>query len=365
MFRYRVRPPLILFMAWCVCYAAGGVACSQEADVAPRKLIVATKEAPPFAMKDDQGRWNGISVDLWRNIANELKLDYKFQEMDLETMLSSLNDASCDVAVAALTITNQREREADFTHPFYTSGLGIAVAPDGSTGKLLPVLKSMVSWEFAEILGGLLLVLLTMGFLIWIFERRENKSHFGGSVAKGLEAGFWWSAVTMTTVGYGDKAPVTLMGRLLGIIWMFTSLFMISVFTASVASLLLVERLDSRISGLKDLPNVRVASIRGSTGEAYLQRQRIRVRQYGTPRQALEALRAELVDAVVYDAPILRYTINQEFKELAVLPIRFETQHYGIGLPHGSELREPVNQSLLQFTSESDWQNTLYRYLGE
>lgn len=357
---------VLLFLAT-VCHAQEATGNSAvNPPVSPRKLIVATKEAPPFAIKDDDGRWSGVSIDLWRDIADELKFDYELRGMDfVDDVLGSLQDDSCDVAVAALTITNQRERVMDFTHPFYTSGLGIAVAPEETAG-LRAVFGVVGSWEFLEILGVLLVVLLTVGVLVWLFERRRNKSHFGGSVAKGLGSGFWWSAVTMTTVGYGDKAPVTMAGRLLAIIWMFSSLFMISFFTASVASLVLVGQLESRVGGLKDLPHVRVASVRGSTSQAYLRRQNIRARMYDSPREALEALRDKRLDAVVYDAPILRYTINQEFYDtLAVLPMRFETQNYGIGLPPGSELREPVNQSLLRITSESDWQNILYRYLGE
>ncbi len=349
-----------------ICCAAPSTCHSQEAVQNTRELIVGTKEAPPFAIKDPDGRWTGISIDLWRDIANELDLDYEFREMELEEMLAALRDGSCDAAVAALTVTNLRERSMDFSHPFYTSGLGIAVAPEASGGSLKAVFRAMASRDFLEVLAALVFVILAMGTLIWLFERRKNRNHFGGSVTKGLGSGFWWSAVTMTTVGYGDKAPVTMAGRLLAIIWMFASLFMISFFTASVASLVLVDRLDSRVNGLKDLPHVRVASIRDSTSEAYLRRQRIRIRPYETPRQALQALWDGKVDAVVYDSPILRYTINQEFRdELAVLPIRFETQNYGIGLPTGSELREPLNQSLLRITGEPDWHNTLYRYLGE
>jgi ABC-type amino acid transport substrate-binding protein len=37
-----------------------------------RELIVATKEAPPFAMKGPDGRWQGISIDLWRRTADQL-----------------------------------------------------------------------------------------------------------------------------------------------------------------------------------------------------------------------------------------------------------------------------------------------------
>lgn len=332
----------------------------------PRKLIVATREAPPFAIRDDQGLWTGISIDLWREIAKELNLDYEFRELSLDEMLASLEDGSSDAAVAALTITNQREQDFDFTHAFYTSGLGIAVAAEEPSGGFVTVFRAIFSRAFLEILAGLLLVLIVMGVLIWLFERRRNPEEFGGSASRGLGSGFWWSAVTMTTVGYGDKSPVTLWGRLLAIIWMFASLFMISVFTGSVASLVLADQLNSNITGLKDLPQAKVGVVADSTSEAYLRRQRIGSRAYETVRVALKALQAGQLDAVVYDAPILRYTIDQEFRDdLAVLPIRFETQNYGIGLPAGSKLREPVNQSLLRITGEEDWANTLYRYFGE
>lgn len=342
---------------------------STEADEnadAITSLVVATKQAPPFAIKNDDGKWTGISIDLWRKIAEEQSFEYEFRELGIDELLNSLEDGTTDVAVAALTITNGREQNIDFTHPYYTSGLGIAVAAEESSVGLFAILRAIFSWEFLQILGVLILVLLGIGLLMWIFERRSNRAQFGGSVARGLGAGMWWSAVTMTTVGYGDKAPVTLAGRLIAIVWMFASLFMISVFTASVASLVLADRLESHITGLKDLPGARVGTLADSTSDEYLRRQRIRAVPYDNLPAALTALKSGELEAVVYDAPILKYQITQDFgNELAVLPMQFETQHYGIGLPTGSTLREPINQSLLKTTSDPDWQNTLYRYLGE
>ena len=46
-----------------------------------KKLTVGTREAPPFSMKDNDGRWTGISIDLWRQIATELNLNYEFREL--------------------------------------------------------------------------------------------------------------------------------------------------------------------------------------------------------------------------------------------------------------------------------------------
>jgi polar amino acid transport system substrate-binding protein len=44
------------------------------------ELVIGTKEAPPFSMKAADGTWEGISIDLWRRIADELHLRYRFTE---------------------------------------------------------------------------------------------------------------------------------------------------------------------------------------------------------------------------------------------------------------------------------------------
>jgi polar amino acid transport system substrate-binding protein len=86
---------------------------------------------------------------------------------------------------------------------------------------------------------------------------------------------------------------------------------------------------------------------------------------YDTPDEALAALAAGQVDAVVYDAPILRYEVRQRYgSTLTVLPGVFERQYYGIALPTGSDLREPINQVLLRRIEMPEWQGLLQRYLG-
>ncbi len=109
-----------------------------------RKLVVGTKEAPPFALKNADGTWSGISIELWKAIADELQLEYEFREFDLKGLLEGVRNKSLDAAVAALTITTEREKSFDFTHSFYTTGFGIAVAPQGMR-RWLGILKGLLS----------------------------------------------------------------------------------------------------------------------------------------------------------------------------------------------------------------------------
>ena len=74
----------------------------------------------------------------------------------------------------------------------------------------------------------------------------------------------------MTTVGYGDKAPVTWAGRLLSLIWMFGSIFFIAFFAAVLASSFTVVRLQQSVDGPEDLTWARVAVVADTRGEALL-----------------------------------------------------------------------------------------------
>ena len=214
-------------------------------------------------------------------------------------------------------------------------------------------------------MAGLGFLLFMVGLLVWWFERKRNPAHFGGTPAAGIGAGFWWSAVTMTTVGYGDKAPVTLGGRLVAIMWMIASFFIVSLFIATITASLTVLKLESSVEGVKDLPDVLVGTAAHSTSESYLRDYRIAFLVYGTASEGLRALSEGRIEAFVYDEPILRYLVNRDFKgNLGVLDRSFERQDYSIALPAGSPLREPINQALLRKIEEPEWQDTLYHYLG-
>ena len=338
----------------------GGHALSQTG---PEPLKVGITPVPPFVLQDENGDWQGISVDLWREIASDMGQEFSLVPLSFTELLTSVENGNIDVAVGALTMTAERETRFDFTHPFYQTGLSIGIPAAPEQG-LLQSLRALLSWQFVSVvaaLGGLLLV---VGLILWLVERRRNPDQFGGTTMEGIGSGFWWAAVTMTTVGYGDKAPVSLAGRLVALVWMFAGLIMVASFTAAITSSLTVNNLQSQIQGPADLQGTIVATIAGTASEAWLQEQRIGHQTYPDLTAAMKATAAGETSAIVYDRALMQYRNQYLDKPLTLLPGVFQQQLYALALPEGSPLRAPISEALLRVTESPDWEAITGQYLG-
>ena len=231
--------------------------------------LVGIVPAPPFAMKDGDGNWEGIAVDLWRHVAQDLGLRFEFREMAIPDLLAGVEQGKLLAALTAVA-TADRELVMDFSHPYYSSGLAIAVPVRASSGNWFEPLGNVISVGTAKITSVLLGLLLIAAILVWLFERHANPEHFSPRPLRGITDGLWWAAVTLTTVGYGDKAPRTRAGRVIGVIWMFAAVVLIALFTAQVTSSLTVTSLSGRVRGPADLAHVKVGAIQDSPAQAVL-----------------------------------------------------------------------------------------------
>lgn len=173
---------LISALSWALATPVTAIAAEHE-------LVVATKQSPPFAMKNDKGEWEGISIDLMRVIAEKQQRKLIIREMSPTGMLEAAERGEVDAAAAAITMTGERERLLDFTSPYFHSGLAIAVREKDAGW--LHIIGRLFSPAFLLVLAALSMLLLLSGVLVWLFERKKNPEQFGGTPAQGIGSGFW------------------------------------------------------------------------------------------------------------------------------------------------------------------------------
>jgi len=335
---------LVILMMLC-----GPVAHAQDA---ARPLRLYTKPIKPFSFQED-GQARGFSIELWERVAKEANLPYEVHWVkSVAELIDALRKGDADVAIAAISITSEREALVDFSTPYYESGLGILVNAEGQSATSV-IVEGLTSAAFLKVCGALIVLLLVCAHLIWLFERRRNPDQFPHTYGRGVWESSWWAISTILSGGCDAKGPVAVGGRIVGALWMLVCIVAITYFTASITTIMTVNQLTSDISGASDLVGQKVATAKGTTAEKYLLDHKAKVSSFATIDDAFEALDRHDVKAVVYDEPILLYHLKSAgLPDQKVVGRLFERQNYGIGLPENSPYRKAINGALLKLRED-------------
>lgn len=353
--------------------ALGSSSASAQAPAAPpaaaaEKIRVVTRNLEPFSF-EKSGRRTGYAAELWDQLARETGLNYEFKVVNTaQEIIDALKNKTADVGVGALSVTAQRESVIDFSQPFYESGLQVLVAGGGGSffSQMLGLLGNLFN---LQLIGMFLLLLATMviiSHLVWRFEHKVNSDQWPPDYKAGLWESFWWTISTLLVGGADNKGPVGVGGRIIAIVWMLLSIVLVSLLTASFTTTLTINSLKGDINGPGDLPGRKVATVQGSTAEAWLNAHGAVVTPLPAVGDCITALRTGKVNAVVYDAPVLQYEaarLNDESLMMAG-PV-FERQNYAFALQQDSPLREKLNQALLTLHERGIGTELRARYFGE
>lgn len=360
---------VLMIIGLCLLGLVGSGTCVQEGFAAQQKLRVGTMVAPPLAMKTADGHWEGLGIELLRRVAEEMDVEYSLIEFNnIVEIWNALKNQEVDV-IPAVAITESREAMADFSHAYIASGSAIAVSADSSGNRLFHfgrnLIDRIISLDFFLIILALILLSFAAGAMVWLFEGRRNQEMFGGGPLRGLGHGIWWAMVTMTTVGYGDKAPKTPGGRIVALVWMVVSIILVASFTAAVTASLTVDRLGGKVRGMSDLYGARVGSVAESANQDLLAERGIAVRPFENLPEGLQALVDQKIDALVFNELVLRHLVKNKFPgRVHVLPETFDRYFGGIAMQPESPLREPLNRALLKIIATDEWLRVTERYLG-
>jgi ABC-type amino acid transport substrate-binding protein len=309
----------------------------------------------------------GLSIDLWQALSRETGLDFEFVKHEgVADKLKQLQEGSIDIAIGGITITEKREEMFDFTHPVYHTGLDILI-PEVGNLPLGGLLSSLFKGKKYFLFGGLIILIIIAGHIIWIVERssKNRTTSFHRKYLPGVFEGMYWALITASTIGYGDKVPQRWIGRVLAAIIIIIFLPLFAYFIAQLSSDLTMQSLKANINGPEDLRGRRVAVVGGTTSYEYMKKERAYIDTFPTVEDTYDALLKGTVDAVVYDAPNLLFFANNEGKgKVTVVGKIFEPQDYGLVLPQGSPLREKMNLAILTLVENDELARTVAKWLG-
>ena len=337
--------------------------CSCLINFAQDPTIVGIKEAPPFAFKDSKGKWMGITVDLWKEIQSKNTTEFQLQEMALDKLLIAIERADIATGIGAISILNEREKKFDFSIPYFDTGLALATRTEYKNnawnylGTLGKIIKALIPW---------VLLLLVVGVLIWLIERKINEDQFHKPLGEGVGSGIWWACVTMTTVGYGDKTPKSFVGRIIAVFWMFSGIILISSLTATITTSMTLDRLDDQIGTVDDLKNQKTGVAESTAAARFLQDRGVTHNIFPSLDEGLAALSNGKINVLVHDEPIMKHVIAQKYSgTLQVLDIILDKQLYAFPSQDNAIILEQINLGIIEAMESGKLESIIQRYLPE
>ncbi|XP_023228291.1 glutamate receptor ionotropic, kainate 2-like [Centruroides sculpturatus] len=349
-------------------------------------LKVTTIQSQPYVMlKADHNltgneRFEGFCIDLLKTIADLLGFSYelylvpdkKFGAENTTTgewngLVREIIDKNADLAVAPMTINYVRESVIDFTKPFMNLGIGILFKlPKNLPARLFSFMSPLAVDIWLYVLAAYVLVSSTM-FIVARFSPYEWQNPHP-CVAEtdvmenqfSLANSFWFTIVTLMHQGC-DLNPKATSTRIIGAIWWFFTLIMISSYTANLAAFLTVERMITPIESVEDLAEqnkIAYGTLEGGSTMTFFRDSKIDTYQkmwrYMESRPSMfvssyeEGVRRVLEGnyAFLMESTMLDFMVQRDCNLTQVGGL-LDSKGYGIATPMGSPWRDKISLTIL------------------
>jgi ABC-type amino acid transport substrate-binding protein len=316
-------------------------------------LKIGIKESPPFTMKLKDGSWDGLSVELIHKLSEQVGFTFVFEEYEATyELIEALSAKKIDMSVAGITISAERDVQVDFSTPYYSTGYGAMVIPQGRE-----VLK-----EVMKIVCMVYIYIACIALLFWAVERKRNPD-IGERFYPGIFHSIYFIGYTAPTVGFGDITRTPL-GKFIVIGTILVSLVLCSLMTAHLTEVINDSRTDVRIQSLSDFKDYKVGTVRHLTPGKYLDNRGYSPRsEFESLEGAIAALKRGEIDIIFHDWPSLKHLEAQPHNsKVHVLPAMFGQFFYGIALPADGE-RENLNRAIEKIVESPWWEKRISMFI--
>ncbi|XP_066598284.1 glutamate receptor ionotropic, kainate 2 isoform X3 [Prorops nasuta] len=369
-------------------------------------LVVMTREEKPYVMVREEknltgnARFEGFCIDLLKWIASQVGFqyairlvpDHMYGAYDPETkewngIVRELMEKRADLAVASMTINYARENVIDFTKPFMNLGIGILFkVPSSQTTRLFSFMNPLAVEIWLYVLAAYMLVSFTLFVMARFSPYEWSNPHPCLAESDVVENqfsvsnSFWFITGTFLRQGSGlnPKATST---RIVGGIWWFFTLIIISSYTANLAAFLTVERMITPIENAADLAEqteISYGTLEGGSTMTFFRDSKIgiyqkmwRFMESKSPsvfvktyeegvKRVLEGDYAFLMESTMLD-----YAVQRDCN-LTQIGGLLDSKGYGIATPKGSPWRDKISLAILelqekgviQILYDKWWKNT-------
>uniref|UniRef100_A0A7N4V7U8 Glutamate receptor n=1 Tax=Sarcophilus harrisii TaxID=9305 RepID=A0A7N4V7U8_SARHA len=331
-------------------------------------------------------RFEGYCIDLLRELATILGFTYEIRLVEdgkygaqddvngqWNGMVRELIDHKADLAVAPLAITYVREKVIDFSKPFMTLGISILYRKPNGTN---PGVFSFLNPLSPDIWMYILLAYLGVSCVLFVIARFSPYEWYNphpcnpdSDVVENnftLLNSFWFGVGALMQQG-SELMPKALSTRIVGGIWWFFTLIIISSYTANLAAFLTVERMESPIDSADDLAKqtkIEYGAVEDGATMTFFKKSKISTydkmwafmssrRQSVLVKSNEEGIQRVLTSdyAFLMESTTIEF-VTQRNCNLTQIGGLIDSKGYGVGTPMGSPYRDKITIAILQLQEE-------------
>ncbi|XP_072557307.1 glutamate receptor 4a isoform X1 [Paramormyrops kingsleyae] len=365
-----------------------------------RTVVVTTIMEGPYVMLkknwemfEGNDQYEGYCVDLASEIAKHIGIKYqisivpdgKYGARDPETkiwngMVGELVYGKAEIAVAPLTITLVREEVIDFSKPFMSLGISIMIkkpqkSKPGVFSFLDPLAYEIWMCIVFAYIGVSVVLFLVSRFSPYEWHTEEPEEDSDGQPGEqppnefGIFNSLWFSLGAFMQQGC-DISPRSLSGRIVGGVWWFFTLIIISSYTANLAAFLTVERMVSPIESAEDLAKqteIAYGTLDSGSTKEFFRRSKIAVYEKmwsymksaeptvftkTTAEGVARVRKSKGKYAFLLESTMNEYTEQRKPCDTMKVGGNLDSKGYGIATPKGSQLRNAVNLAVLKLNEQ-------------
>ncbi|XP_052792191.1 glutamate receptor 2-like [Mya arenaria] len=359
-----------------------------------REKVVVSIISPPFLMMKEQeqngkpllgnDRFEGYVVELAEQVMyKKNKFEYVIKLVDDNMygnfdptnktwtgMIGELIQKKADVCIAPLTILYDREKVVDFTKPFMNFGISIMIKKPEI---MKPGVFSFMEPLEMKIWFCIVVAYCGVSILLWLasrFSPYEWRNSSAGPSANrfSLLNALWFSMGALMLQG-SDACPRSFSGRVIGTVWWFFVLIIISSYTANLAAFLTIERMQTPIESADDLvaqTDIKYGTL--ATGSSVEFFKNSKVPTYQRMYNYMSANPSVMVDLVqegiervkkskgkyayLLESPTNEYTNNKDPCDTMKVGPNLNSKGFGIATAKNSPLSEAMNLAVLMLMEE-------------